>query len=68
MSVKKAIDLEGFLRRNSQILESSDPTFKISKRGIEFLNLPRLHTLDGIDREQGILTSVEAGCRDWVSR
>ena len=40
MSVKKAIDLEGFLRRNSQILESSDPTFKISKRGIGGNSLP----------------------------
>ena len=40
MSVKKAIDLEGFLRRNSQILESSDPTYKISKRGIGGNNLP----------------------------
>lgn len=40
MSVKKAIDLEGFLKRNSQILESSDPTFKISKRGIGGNSLP----------------------------
>ena len=40
MSVKKAIDLEGFLKRNSQILESSDPTFKISKRGLGGNSLP----------------------------
>ena len=39
-SMKKSIDIEGFFKRNRELLEASAPSLKISKRGIAGNQLP----------------------------